>query len=89
MTGNFQTALVNTVSSSVTELQRQIQADQRFRRQSTTCSTRRGIDPGSARGMELPTWSPTRDVVTVSPSAYGRRSEMRAAARTKVETIDR
>lgn len=87
VTGNFDT-LVNTVSSVVTELQRQIQT-QRFRRQIDDVLDAAQIAPDSPRAKELTDLVANLEKsVTVSPTAFSR--EVRNAAQqlgTKVETL--
>lgn len=71
ITTNFQN-LLNTLSSAMAELQRQIQAD-RLRRQVVDVLDRASIDPASAKGKEL--LEPVENLgrnITASPTQYGR-----------------
>jgi hypothetical protein len=87
VTGNFD-SLVNTISTTVAELQRQIQT-QRFRKQIDDVLDAASIPPGSPRAKEFTDLvSGLESSITVSPTAFSR--EVRNAATVlagKVQTL--
>ena len=87
ITTNFQN-LLNTLSSAMAELQRQIQAD-RLRRQVVDVLDKANIDPASARGKEL--LEPVDNLaknITASPTQYGRDVRNTAVqVSTKLESL--
>jgi hypothetical protein len=87
VTGNFET-LVNSISASLTELQRQIQT-QRLRRQIDDVLDVAGIDPASPRGLEFTTLIKSLETtVTDSPTKFGREIRNTAVQlSTKLEAL--
>src|SRR5436853_625413 len=87
ITTNFQN-LLNTLSSAMAELQRQIQTD-RLRRQLLDVLDKAQIDPASPRGKEF--LDPIDNLgtnITVSPTQYGRVVRNAAVlVSTKFETL--
>lgn len=87
VTGNFQ-QLLETLTSSLTELQRQIQAE-RLRQQVEGVLDRAQIDPQSAKGKEmLDLVQALETKVTEPPSRFGREVRNTAVQlSTKLETL--
>lgn len=87
VTGNFET-LVNTVSTALTELQRQIQT-QRFRQQINDVLDAAQIAPDSAKAKEFTDLVGNLEKqVTVSPTVFSRETRNAALQlSTKVETL--
>jgi hypothetical protein len=87
VTVNFD-ALVNTISTTVTELQRQIQT-QRFRQQVTDVLDAAQITPESPRGKEfIDLIGNLENAVTVSPTIFSREARNTALQLgTKIEAL--
>lgn len=87
VTGNFE-QLINSVSASLTELQRQIQA-QRFRKQVEDVLDAAAVDPVSPRGREFLDLAKSLETdVTASPATYGRQARNTAVQlSTKLEGL--
>ena len=87
MTGNFET-LVNTLSTSLTELQRQIQT-QRLRKQIEDVLDVAQVDPASPKGREFTDLvKKLETTVTDSPTKFGREVRNTAVQlATKLETL--
>lgn len=87
MSGNFD-ELVNSVSASLTELQRQIQT-QRFRQQVADVLDAANVDPVSPKGREFTDLVTVLEVsVTASPTKFGREARNTAVQlSTKLETL--
>lgn len=87
MQGNFE-ELVNSVSASLTELQRQIQT-QRFRQQVNDVLDAAQVDPASPKGKEFTDLVKNlEDNATASPVNFGREARNTAVQlSTKLETL--
>lgn len=87
VSSNF-TELINSVSASLTELQRQFQA-QRMRQQITDVLDRAAIDPSSPKGLEFTNLIGTLETnVTTSPTVFGREVRNTAVQlSTKLEAL--
>lgn len=87
VSGNFN-ELINSVSASLTELQRQFQT-QRIRQQITDVLDTAAIDPTSPRGLEFTTLvNNLESNVTASPSIFGREVRNTAVQlSTKLEAL--
>ena len=73
VTGNFET-LINSISASLTELQRQIQT-QRFRKQIEDVLDVAAVDPASPKGKAFTDLvQKLEDSVTASPTVFGREA---------------
>jgi hypothetical protein len=87
MQGNFDT-LVNTLSASLTELQRQFQTE-RFRKQVEDVLDRAAIDKDAPRGRELLSLvDDLNTTVSESPTVFNRKARnVGVQLATKIETI--
>lgn len=87
VTGNFD-QMVNSISASLTELQRQIQT-QRFRKQIEDLLDVAAIDPTSPKGKEFTDLIKNlEDSVTASPTVFGRQVRNTAVQiSTKLESL--
>lgn len=87
VSGNF-SELINSVSASLTELQRQFQT-QRIRQQITDVLDSAAIDPASPKGLEFTTLVKNLEAnVTASPSTFGREVRNTAVQlSTKLEAL--